>query len=66
MGKTIKKIKAGNTFQTKKVKELDNPILLPDRDAKVAKIAYEKAKNRSFLPGHELDDWLEAEKEFSF
>jgi len=25
--------------------------------------AYFKAEHRGFVPGHELDDWLEAEKE---
>ncbi|MCK9394058.1 MAG: DUF2934 domain-containing protein [Methylobacter sp.] len=29
----------------------------------VADIAYIKAKNRGFLPGNELNDWLEAEQE---
>ncbi|MGZ8911383.1 MAG: DUF2934 domain-containing protein [Methylococcaceae bacterium] len=38
---------------------------LPDHDAKVAEIAYRKAENRGFKPGHELDDWLEAEEELN-
>ena len=29
----------------------------------VAEIAYLKAERRGFVPGHELDDWLEAEQE---
>jgi hypothetical protein len=66
MRKAIKKTNAETTFPTAKVKGSRQPIFLPDRDARVAKIAYDKAKNRNFLPGHELDDWLEAEKEFSF
>lgn len=33
-------------------------------DAKIAEIAYYKSQNRDFEPGHELDDWLEAEREF--
>ncbi len=40
-------------------------ICLPDRDAKVAELAYHKAESRGFEPGHELDDWLEAEHEYS-
>ena len=51
----------------KKAKQIDSnvdPIVLPDRDAKIAEIAYYKAENRGFEPGHELDDWIEAEQEF--
>ena len=29
----------------------------------IAELAYYKAENRGFVPGHELDDWLEAESE---
>lgn len=36
---------------------------LPDHDAKIAELAYYKAENRGFEPGHELDDWCEAERE---
>jgi len=39
-------------------------IYLPDRNAKIAELAYYKAERRGFEPGHELDDWLEAEREF--
>ncbi len=37
-----------------------------DRDSRHQKIglaAYYKAERRGFAPGHELDDWLEAEQE---
>lgn len=60
MAATVKKAK----------KEISNPdqdrsaICLPDHDAKVAEHAYYKAENRGFAPGHELEDWLEAEQEF--
>ncbi len=40
------------------------PICLPDRDAKIAELAYYKAEKRGFAPGYELEDWLEAEQEF--
>jgi hypothetical protein len=43
---------------------LSNTINLPDRDVRIAELAYYKAENRDFEPGHELDDWLEAEREF--
>ncbi|MGZ8906849.1 MAG: DUF2934 domain-containing protein [Methylobacter sp.] len=29
----------------------------------MAELAYFKAENRGFAPGHELEDWLEAEQE---
>ena len=35
-----------------------------DREARIAEIAYLKAESRGFEPGHELEDWLEAEGEF--
>ncbi|TAN66784.1 MAG: DUF2934 domain-containing protein [Methylobacter sp.] len=50
-------------------KKISNPdedrsaICLPDRDAKIAELAYYKAENRDFAPGYELEDWLEAEQE---
>ncbi|MCX7092526.1 MAG: DUF2934 domain-containing protein [Methylobacter sp.] len=44
-------------------KEL-TPISLPDCYTKIAEIAFYKAEKRDFKPGHELNDWLEAEREF--
>jgi hypothetical protein len=35
-----------------------------DREARIAELAYFKAESRGFEPGHELEDWLEAEGEF--
>lgn len=32
---------------------------------RVAMLAYLKAEARGFTPGHELDDWLEAEQEIN-
>jgi len=31
--------------------------------AQIQSLAYFKAEHRNFEPGHELEDWLEAEKE---
>mgnify|MGYP000004503678 CR=1 FL=1 len=39
-------------------------ICLPDRETRIAELAYLKAESRGFEPGHELEDWLEAEGEF--
>jgi hypothetical protein len=35
----------------------------PDREAMIAECAFYKAEQRGFEPGHELEDWLEAEQE---
>jgi hypothetical protein len=37
--------------------------LPPDRAERIAKRAYEMAAQRGFTPGHELQDWLQAERE---
>jgi Protein of unknown function (DUF2934) len=34
-----------------------------DRHDRIARAAYRRAQERGFEPGHELDDWLEAEHE---
>jgi len=39
------------------------PLNLPDCYTKIAELAFYKAKIRGFEPGHELDDWIEAELE---
>lgn len=36
-----------------------------DRDRWVAERAYQLAEQRGFAPGAELDDWLQAEREFA-
>ena len=33
----------------------------PDREARIAELAYLKAESRGFEAGQELEDWLEAE-----
>lgn len=37
----------------------------PDNATKIAELAYYKAERRGFEPGHELEDWLEAERELT-
>ena len=46
------------------IDESREPIILPDYDAKISEIAYYKAESRNFVPGYEVDDWLEAEQEY--
>jgi len=40
------------------------PINLPDCYTRIAELAFYKAESRDFEPGHEFDDWIEAEREF--
>jgi hypothetical protein len=37
--------------------------LPPEVAERIAQRAYEIAQRRGFAPGHELDDWLQAERE---
>lgn len=39
------------------------PIDVEALRAMIVEAAYLKAENRGFAPGHEMEDWLEAEKE---
>lgn len=48
----------GTTLQ-----ERELPSLSPSREARIAEAAYWRAERRGFAPGHELDDWLSAERE---
>ncbi|MFZ2170691.1 MAG: DUF2934 domain-containing protein [Methylococcaceae bacterium] len=61
MAATVKKIKEEVSSDTE---ESGNTICLQDREAKIAELAYNKAESRGFEPGHELEDWLEAEREY--
>lgn len=45
------------------IEEPLNTADFPDRNAKIAELAYYRAEHRKFAPGYELDDWLAAEKE---
>lgn len=59
MSISVKKVKVSQEAEV-----FSDTIFLPDRDAKIAELAYYKAEIRGFEPGHELEDWLEAEGEF--
>jgi hypothetical protein len=39
------------------------PSFSDTREARIAEAAYWRAERRGFEPGHELNDWLEAERE---
>ena len=49
-GKTVKAEDAGTDFAT-------------ERAVMIAQAAYLRAERRGFVPGHELEDWLAAERE---
>jgi Protein of unknown function (DUF2934) len=48
-----------------KANKRNKAVYQPDWGAKVAKMAFQKAKNKDFEQGHKLDEWLEAEQEFN-
>jgi hypothetical protein len=39
------------------------PSMSESREARIAECAYWRAERRGFAPGHELEDWLQAERE---
>jgi hypothetical protein len=39
------------------------PSISESREARIAERAYWRAERRGFAPGHELEDWLDAEHE---
>jgi Protein of unknown function (DUF2934) len=40
------------------------PTAVKSREEAIAELAYFRALNRGFEPGHEVEDWLEAEAEY--
>ncbi|HEY0802429.1 MAG TPA: DUF2934 domain-containing protein [Steroidobacteraceae bacterium] len=40
------------------------PVAVTSRQALIAELAYFRARDRGFQPGHEVEDWLKAEAEF--
>jgi hypothetical protein len=56
-------ITQSNLQHTSNLQERDLPSLSDSREARIAERAYWRAERRSFAPGHELEDWLHAERE---
>ena len=52
-----------STATRSKTKKVKNGNGASDAQLRVKEAAYYKALERGFDPGHELDDWLAAEKE---
>lgn len=59
----VKKLRPENTIALEDSIVQEETIYLDDRSAKIAEFAYLKAEQRGFEPGHEVDDWYEAERE---
>jgi hypothetical protein len=60
MATTVKEVKDEDSSDTK---EFGDTIGLSDLDTRIAELAYYKAESRGFEPGHELEDWFEAEQD---
>jgi hypothetical protein len=43
----------------------EDPEISLDRETQIAELAYYKAEQRGFEPGHELEDWYSAEQEIN-
>lgn len=54
-----------NSMEQEQALNQEEPEPNSDRNARIAEIAYFKAEQRGFAPGHELDDWYEAEQEIN-
>jgi hypothetical protein len=44
----------------------DNAALSAEQHSRIAARAHELASRRGFVPGRELEDWLEAERQLEF
>lgn len=45
------------------LQQRDLPSISDNREARIVERAYWRAERRGFAPGHELEDWLHAERE---
>lgn len=59
--KKDQRVNVAGVVRTKRAKPLSDG---KSREALIAELAYFRAMNRSFEPGHEIEDWLAAEAEF--
>lgn len=64
MKTTAPKQKASGKATPNVPMKMDAPPRGEDRLAYIATAAYYRAEARGFVPGQELDDWLEAEANF--
>lgn len=61
---SAKKAKIHPQLKPNPIKTLAQQLAQISRRQWVSEAAYFKAEARSFAPGHEIDDWLEAEQEY--
>jgi hypothetical protein len=53
----------GKFTRSKSENAVSNEVTIDERQHLIAEAAYYRAMRRSFVPGNELEDWLEAEAE---
>jgi hypothetical protein len=65
MGRARARKASGNPAATAAVRSAPaGTVILPEeREQLIARAAYFRAEKRGFEPGHELEDWLQAEAE---
>lgn len=56
-------MEAGATIKDSSLQRREIPSYSDTREARIAERAYWRAEQRGFMPGQELDDWLQAERE---
>jgi hypothetical protein len=56
-------LEAGATIKDASLERREIPSYSDSREARIAERAYWRAERRGFVPGGEIDDWLEAERE---
>ncbi len=61
--KSKKPAKTKSVKPTAKVTSLEQPNNEEERQLMISEVAYYRAKYRGFKPGHEIEDWLEDEKQ---
>ncbi len=57
-----KKVKKNDAYQEKSTAQTEDN---EDDKIRIAEAAYYIAEKRGFVPSHEMDDWLAAEKEIT-
>jgi hypothetical protein len=63
--RTAKVSKDDNSMDPEQALNQEEAETNSDQSARIAELAYFKAEQRGFEPGHELDDWYEAEQEIN-
>jgi hypothetical protein len=59
----VGEVREGVQITNTNLQQRDLPSFSESREARIAERAYWRAERRHFAPGHELEDWLHAERE---